>query len=120
MEVFHSFQIAPAHPGSKTEKSPWLTTGDILKLESLFPENPIWKARRGAAPNFYRPTRGEALALYTAMILYLEQNTPSEESYIGGGLTGGGNLSSSNLKSVFDDLIPFFEWELGIVVAVTT
>ncbi|MBI2010736.1 MAG: hypothetical protein HYS89_00655 [Candidatus Colwellbacteria bacterium] len=92
---------------------PPLGTGDILKLRKLFPDNPIWQARTSGVGNAYHPTPEQARAFYYALKAYAEAHEVSSEQYPTGNTTGR-FLVYSDLKSVFDDLIPFFEDELDL------
>ncbi len=112
MFVTYGFRIKPVQEG-KLYNHPPLGTGDILRLQELFPDNPIWQAKTGGVGNAYYPTPEQARALYEALKSYAETHEESEESYPTGNTTGQ-FLIYSNLKSVFDDLITFFENELEL------
>ena len=85
---------------------------DIEKLKELFPNHSIWSSDVGTGRRF-KPSIEQATSFYYALMAYkLEHEISDEEYYVG--TVGGLALITSNLRSVFDDLIPFFETELGI------
>lgn len=112
MFVTYGFRIKPVQKG-KFYNHPPLGTGDIQRLQELFPDNPVWGAKTSQLGNVYYPTPEEARALYDALKDYIETHEVSGESYPTGNATGQ-FLIYSNLKSVFDDLITFFENELEL------
>lgn len=107
--IFHVFEFERK---GKVIESPALGTGDIERLKKVFPDNPIWKCRTGGVGNIYIPTEAEAKALYDALVQYYCANDLNDAQYPTGNATGS-FLVVSNLLSVFDDLIAFFEKELG-------
>lgn len=109
MIVLHVFKF---DRNGKTVESPALGTGDIERLKQLFPDNIIWKAQTTSVGNVYLPSEPEARALYDALVKYYCANDVSDRQYPTGNF-GGTFLVGSNLLSVFDDLIAFFEKELG-------
>lgn len=104
--VMFTFNVAT---GDGIKKSPGLGSGDIVKLEKLFPDNPVWK---GSSHNVRHISIEQARALYDAMIAYYTENDVSDEQYQSGNFTGTFAVMSS-LLSVFDDLIGFCQKELG-------
>ncbi len=112
MFVAFGFKIKPVKNGQFYNHPP-LGAGDIDRLNQLFPDNPIWKSEKSTLGNAYLPTREEALAFYRALKAYAERSEISSKEYTTGNFMGSLPVSS-NLKSVFDELIQFFEDELEL------
>ena len=115
MLVTYGFIIKPVKVRGEFYNHPPLGTGDILNLQELFPDNPIWQAETTGIGNVYHPTPEQARAFYDALKAYAGTHKVSGESYPTGNFSGS-FLITSTLKSVFKDLIAFFEDELDLRV----
>lgn len=109
MVVMHILKV---QTGAKEIESPVFGTADFLRLQELFPDNPIWSARMSDMKNVYYPTLVQARALYDAMVKHYCNQDVSDQPYRTGGFVGGAPVISS-LLSVFTEMIDFFEKELG-------
>ncbi len=109
MMVMHSFNV---QTNNGVKKSPSLGTGDITRLQKLFPDNPVWQGQEGDVSNIRHISVEQAKALYEAMVKHYAENGVSEERFQTGNFAGSFAVVS-NLQSTFDELIEFFEKALG-------
>lgn len=92
--------------------APGLGTGDIVRLKQLFPDNPIWKAKRAGIGNIYTPSDEDGRAFYDALVERYCKSELDVTSYPTGDSMSFGT-ASNNLVTLFYELIRFFETELG-------
>lgn len=107
MFISHVFYV---NKDGKNSEGPGLGTGDIHKLKEIFPNHPIWKCRTSDLGNQYYPTNDEVKAFYDSLVEYYAANDISDAVYSTSGMHPE---VVSNLVSVFDDVIAFFEKECG-------
>jgi hypothetical protein len=82
-------------------------------MGELFPQNNVWKKDRyGVNCNFREITLEEAESFYKVIVQHYVNNDISDDVYQTGNF-GGSPVVTSNLLLVFDDLLAFFEKELG-------
>lgn len=106
MMVFFSFVV---HTDGGEKKSPSFYAGDEAILRKLFPDNSVWK---GPETNIRHINVKQAKDLYNVMVTYYAVNGVSPESYPAGNFTGS-FLVEGDQESLFDELLKFFEGELG-------
>ena len=94
-----------------TKESPRLGSGDVVRLQTLFPETTPWKDGIDNHPTIALP---QVEAFYRQLVEYYARQDVSDETYPTANLDGP-FVVTSTLVSVFDDLIAFCEAELGLV-----
>lgn len=105
MLVLHSFEV---QTGSGVKKSPFLGTGDMTRLQKLFPNSPVWQGHTNSIGNIRYISVEQAEALYMAMVKHYAESGVSDEPFQTGNFTGSFAVVS-DLQSTFDELIEFFE-----------
>lgn len=110
--IFVAYTFTVDVDGKKVE-SPFMGTGDIILLQKLFPDNPIWKCRKSEIGNQMYPTVEELKALYRVLLRHFAKTKVNAKHFVTGNVTGGGPLVTSSELSLFRQLIEFCEKELG-------
>ncbi len=106
--TLHVFRVKVEN---ETKESPAMMGADIRRLRELFPHNSVWETEPRMG-NLYEVTVAPAKALYKVMVEYYVANDVSDEDYETSNFVEGAPVVS-NLRSVFDDLLKFFEDSLG-------
>jgi hypothetical protein len=110
MVIQHVFRFKG--DGESVIDSPGLGMGDIVKLKELFPLCSIWKSQLSDFDNIMLPSESEARDLYLNLVQYYCEHDLSDKSYPTGDMIQGCEIVS-DLLSVFNALIDFFEETLG-------
>lgn len=106
MIVLCSFRI---QTGSEMKESPAMGCVDLEKLKELFPGNSAWSESNS---NILNLNLEQAKDLYSEMVAFYARTEVCAEKYISGGALNIFQIGS-DLQSLFNGLIDFFEKELG-------
>ncbi len=115
MEVQFCFKVRPEgiRAGTRVKVSAGLSVSDIAQLKKLFPGNIAWRGKFTATgiDNTYHLSTERARSLYDAVVKYYVENEVSNKQYLVGSSTDS-TVATSNLQSLFDKLLKFFEKDL--------
>ncbi len=110
MMIMHCFSVGTGR-GDEKRESPHLWREDIVRLQELFPKNPVWDGRTSDETNVYHIDMEQSHVLYDAMVQHYAAHDVDDEQYPSDTLHSTTIMSS--LRSVFDEMIRFFEQILG-------